>query len=214
MAHDPLSQRFMYGESINVALLDLMGELCGSVLDLGCGTGLWAPELRRQGAARLTGIEPSPASAARAREHYDHVAIAPVEELELADLGGTPFDRVVAADVLEHLVDPWEALRRLHEWTRPGGELAVSVPNLRYYRVSVALMLGGRFEYQPSGVMDWTHLRWFTQRSLRHTLTHCGWHPVRWEWALTGKRDRLSRVSAGCLDGLLGSQIRVVSVRA
>jgi 2-polyprenyl-3-methyl-5-hydroxy-6-metoxy-1,4-benzoquinol methylase len=206
-------QRFAYGGSINNGLLEIMGRLNGAVLDVGCGVGLWAPELRRQGATQLTGIDSSLLAAALARDRYDHIVAAPIESLELDDLGGKPFEHVVAADVLEHLVDPWAALRLFHDWTRVGAQLAVSVPNLRYYKVSLALVMGGRFEYEPSGVMDWTHLRWFTKRSLSHSLAHSGWRPIRWGWALGGKRELVSHISGGCLDGLCASQIRVVSVR-
>ena len=178
-----LMQSFSYGESINAELLKLMGELRGPVLDIGCGVGVWASELRRLGPRSWSGSNrqrrrpPRPATAttvSSARRRDPRTGGSRWRSLRARRRGRrarAPRRPVVGA-------------APFHGWTQPGGQLAVSVPNLRYYRVSLALVLAGRFEYQPSGVMDWTHLRWFTQTSLQHALTHCGWRPIRWGWAL------------------------------
>lgn len=214
MAATHLQQSFVYGEVVNVGLLNLLGSLHGPVLDVGCGAGAWADSLRSAGASPLIGIEPHEAAAERARLGYDLIVGERLEDLDLRALGGEHFGAVIAADVLEHLVDPWEALRRFHRWSRPGATLAVSVPNARYYRVSGGLLLAGRFTYGRSGVMDWTHLRWFTQLSLDRSLRLTGWVPQRWDLAVSGKRMHLGRVLGGRTDPLLASQIRVVAEKA
>jgi len=214
MATDVLPQPFVYGGVVNADLLALLGPLSGSVLDVGCGVGAWADALRAAGAQRLTGIEPAADAAAEARTRYDAVIAEPIEQLEPATLGGTAFAHVIAADVLEHLADPWSVLRALHGWAFPGATLAVSVPNARHYRVSLGLLLGGRFTYRASGVMDWTHLRWFTRASLDHALRRTGWTPQRWRWVTAGRSRTLGTATRGVSDPFLAQQIHVVARRA
>ena len=82
---------------------------------------------------------------------------------------------IILADVLEHLVDPWAALRFLHSHTAKGCRLALSVPNVRHYKVSMPLLFRGEFGYEDYGIMDRTHLHFFTRGSLIDTLDECGW---------------------------------------
>jgi hypothetical protein len=77
--------------------------------------------------------------------------------------------------VLEHLVDPWTALRELHERTGPACRLALSVPNVRHYTVVLPLLCKGEFRYRDQGIMDRTHLHFFTRDSLVEMLRECGW---------------------------------------
>jgi 2-polyprenyl-3-methyl-5-hydroxy-6-metoxy-1,4-benzoquinol methylase len=183
----------------------------GRLLDLGSGVGSWAPRLRSAGARELVALDPSAAAIAVAAEVYDTAVVGTIEATELPDVGGEPFDVIVAADVLEHLVDPWQVLEKLRSWAAPDGLLAISVPNLRFYRLVGNLLLRGDFEYEPWGVRDWTHLRWFTRRSLGHTLRRSGWEPVRWVTSATPKGRLLARVSEQLANDFLRQQLTVVA---
>jgi 2-polyprenyl-3-methyl-5-hydroxy-6-metoxy-1,4-benzoquinol methylase len=208
-----ISQDFVYGEVVNTRLLSLLGDMRGAALDVGCGVGAWADALRESGATSLVGVEPNGEAAARARGSYDLVVEDALEHLDLDALSGQPFSHVIVADVLEHLVNPWDALRRLHRLAGPSATLAISVPNARYYRLSLGLLVMGKFSYGRAGVMDWTHLRWFTQSSLDRSLRLTGWLPQRWDWEISGRRARLGALLRGTTDPLLASQIRVVATR-
>jgi len=199
-----------YGEVVNFGLLDLF-EPRRRVLDVGCGTGAWVPELRRKGAQDIVGIEFATAAADQAELVYDRLVREPVEKVALDDLGGQPFDTIIAADVIEHLVDPWRELRRWTAWAAPGGQLVLSTPNLRYFRLLDSLVRG-RFDYSDEGgLMDRTHLRWFTQRSLANELELAGWQPVVWGTP-DGRRSRLlDRASLGLLQDFLVPQLRAVA---
>lgn len=211
-AHAGMRAR-VYGENINWRLLELFRP-GRRVLDIGCGTGAWGPALRSRGAQVLVGVEITPEAAEAARRFYDRVLEGPSEELDLAQLGGT-FDTIVAADVIEHLVDPFDELRRWAEWCSPGGELVISTPNLRHFRVLRELVARGRFDYvDGGGPMDRTHLRWFTQASLADALADAGWRALRWGCLTTGKSGRLNSLAGGRLDGLLAPQIQLVAGRA
>jgi 2-polyprenyl-3-methyl-5-hydroxy-6-metoxy-1,4-benzoquinol methylase len=211
MSERPLQQAFVYGETDNVDVLRGLGEISGRLLDVGSGAGSWAPRLRAAGARELVALDPSATAIALAGKRYDAAVIGTIEDAELPELGGERFDVIVAADVLEHLVDPWKALQKLRSWSAPGATLAVSVPNLRYYRLVGNLVLRGEFEYQPWGVRDWTHLRWFTRRSLARALVACGWEPLRWVTTPTRKGALLAKVSKQLVNDLMRPQLTVVA---
>ncbi len=119
---------------------------------------------------------------------------------------------IVVADVLEHLVDPVAgAAKSCAAGRRRGALLAVSVPNLRFYRLVGNLVLRGEFEYEPWGVRDWTHLRWFTRRSLARSLAASGWEPQRWVTSTTLKGRLLGRVSEQLANDFLRQQLTVVA---
>jgi 2-polyprenyl-3-methyl-5-hydroxy-6-metoxy-1,4-benzoquinol methylase len=202
-----------YGAVIHDAFLDFL-PIRGRVLDVGCGEGAWAGSLRARGAAALVGIEPNPRAATVAADRYDVVHLGAVESAALADLGGEAFDLVLFADVLEHLVDPWAVLRQARSWVADEGVLGISVPNLRHVRVVADLALRGRFSYEDSGVMDRTHLRWFTRESLTAALAETGWRPVRWGGKVSPRVRRVNASLGGRLEPFLAAQNYVLAARA
>jgi 2-polyprenyl-3-methyl-5-hydroxy-6-metoxy-1,4-benzoquinol methylase len=155
---------------------ELVGRLprpVGNVLDVGCGEGRTGPSLRKAGATRIVGIELEPAAAAAAAEIYDEVREGSVES-ELDSIEG-PFDTILLYDVLEHLVDPWELLRKLQRVAAPGTRVHVSIPNARHWTLLRDLALRGTFGYTEAEHRDVTHLRWFTRRDLVQLLESTGW---------------------------------------
>jgi len=146
----------------------------GRVLDVGCGQGRTGRSLREAGATWISGVELDPAAAEDAAAVYDEVRAGAVES-ELDALTGGPFDTFLLYDVLEHLVDPWEVLRRLHGSARPGARVHVSVPNARHWTLLRDLAVRGTFGYTEAEHRDVTHLRWFTPRDLVQLLDGTGW---------------------------------------
>ena len=212
MPQESLAQTFVYGDFVNEELLRGIGPIAGArLLDVGAGNGSWAPRLRAAGARELVALDPSAAAIEEARLRYDHAVVGAVEDTTLEELGGERFDVIVAADVLEHLVDPWRAARLLRSWAAPDAVLAVSVPNMRFYRLLGNLALRGEFEYEPYGVRDWTHLRWFTRKSLGRMLSGAGWEPERWVSTTSQKGRLLARVSDSLANDLLRQQLMVIT---
>ena len=162
-----------YFDRNRAELVRLLPRPLGRVLDLGCGEGGTGASLRAAGAASISGVELDPAAAAVAAEAYDEVLVGAVEE-QLGRLHGS-FDTFLAYDLLEHLVDPWELLRRLHPVAAPGARLHVSVPNARHWTLLRDLGVRGTFGYTPAEHRDVTHLRWFTRRDLVALLAATGW---------------------------------------
>jgi 2-polyprenyl-3-methyl-5-hydroxy-6-metoxy-1,4-benzoquinol methylase len=149
-----------YGRLRHDAKIGLLRAPLGHVLDLGCAEGVNAAALRLRGAASLTGVELDPAFAAAARERYDEVIEGSVPE----DLPERRFDTILAYDILEHLYDPWAVVRQLAGMLEPGGQLHISLPNARSKKLWLPLVLRGTFAYEPEGIMDVTHLRFFARR--------------------------------------------------
>ncbi len=141
------------------------------ILDLGCAAGALGTALKHRQAAHVTGIELDPSYAADAERTLDRVICADADA-GLAQLEG-PFDAIVAADVLEHLVDPWATACRCAELLQPGGTLVVSVPNVQYLKTFKELAKG-HWPREDAGLFDRTHLRWFTIADAQELVTQAG----------------------------------------
>ena len=144
------------------------------VLEVGCGGASFAAALKAARGVHVTGIEAFPDAAAQAATRIDRVIAAGIEAA-LPQLDGEQFDCIVANDVLEHLVDPWAVLRGLRPLLRPDAVFIASIPNVRYLPVLKDYVLRGQWQYQLDGVMDRTHLRFFTQRSMRELFESSGY---------------------------------------
>lgn len=156
-------------------VLGLVGNDCKRVLDVGCSTGALGRALKEHGPMRVVGMELLPEAAAIAEQHLDRVITGDVEALLAADaLSGERFDTVIMADVLEHLRDPWTALRHAAEQLAPGGALVASIPNVRHMSTLFSLVLLGRWPYRERGIHDHTHLRFFTKRNIEELFEGAG----------------------------------------
>jgi 2-polyprenyl-3-methyl-5-hydroxy-6-metoxy-1,4-benzoquinol methylase len=151
-------------EEVNRALVALVGRP-RTVLDVGCGVGLNGAAIKKKG-ARVTGLEIVPRSIERARAVLDEVVSADItsDAAVREALGGRKFDLIVFADVLEHMIDGRSVIERFLPYLEEDGQILVSLPNVAAWTVRLGL-LAGRFEYQSSGILDDTHVRFFTRKS-------------------------------------------------
>jgi 2-polyprenyl-3-methyl-5-hydroxy-6-metoxy-1,4-benzoquinol methylase len=140
------------------------------LLDVGAADGLLSRKLTDRG-WRVTAIEGDPVLAQAGARHCERMITANLDR-ETPDPGG-PFDAIVYGDVLEHLVDPLRVLVELDRNLAPGGYVIISVPNVAHLWIRL-LLLVGRFDYLDRGILDQTHLRFFTERSLRAMLADAG----------------------------------------
>lgn len=165
------------------------------VLDLGCCTGTLGAALKRRQDVTVVGVEIDPACAAVASSRLDRVVVSDVE-LFLASPAPAeaPFDCLLAADVLEHLVDPWLALERAVELLAPGATVVISLPNVTHYRAIWRVLREGRWPREDVGLFDRTHLRWFTLEDGLELLRGAGLRPTSVEpnyWSRPGWRVRV-----------------------
>lgn len=141
------------------------------VLEVGCGTGSLTRIVADACGAEVVGIEPDSYRADRARMRGLEVHEGYLSQELIRDIG--LFDVVLLADVLEHVSNPQTMLLTSRQALRAGGTLVVSVPNVAHWSVRVDIARG-RFHYQPTGIMDATHLRWFTLSTLRALIVSSG----------------------------------------
>ncbi len=157
-----------------------MVEMIGSnktVLDVGCATGYLAKTLRAFQNS-VTGVEYDREAAERARAFAERVVVADLDHVDLRQaLDGQTFDVIVFGDVLEHLRDPLPPLRQARSLLAPGGYVVISIPNVAHGDVRMSLLLG-RFPYRNLGLLDSTHLRFFTRANLRELLEDAGFAAI------------------------------------
>jgi 2-polyprenyl-3-methyl-5-hydroxy-6-metoxy-1,4-benzoquinol methylase len=140
------------------------------LLDVGAADGLLSRRLTEL-EWRVTAIEGDPALAQAGARHCERMLTLNLDR-EIP-VGEGPFDVIVYGDVLEHLVDPLRVLVELDRSLAPGGFVIISVPNIAHLWIRL-LLLFGRFDYLDRGILDHSHLRFFTERSLRAMLADAG----------------------------------------
>ena len=176
------------------------------VLDVGCGTGSVTLIANRGRGNTVCAIEPDPDRAATAKARGIDVYNGVLDDAWLQ--GRERFDVVMSSDVLEHLAAPADLLRRFVAAARPGGLVILSVPNVAHWSVRWNL-LWGRFNYEPVGIMDATHLRWFTEATLRALVESAGLEIVELRQTAGSDIPPYGRGLWGRIDG----RIRVPLVR-
>lgn len=162
-------------ERENSHSLQLRAVAPGSrVLEFGCATGYLSRYMQEQLRCRVTGVELVPEYAERARPYCERVVVGDLDQLDLAAIFGEGrFDVALFGDVLEHLKDPRQVLTSLHGLLEPQGLVVATIPNVAHGDVRLAL-LAGNFEYRRLGLLDETHLRFFTLASARQLFEEAG----------------------------------------
>jgi SAM-dependent methyltransferase/uncharacterized coiled-coil protein SlyX len=166
--------------STHTKLINMVGEN-KKVVDFGCWTGGVAAILKERGCT-VTGVEIDAEAAEEARKVCDKVIVGDLNDLDLAEaLGGEKYDVGLFGDIIEHLTDPRNALAGMRESLAPGGYIVVSVPNVAHASVRLAL-LKGQFDYEDTGILDATHLRFYTRESIADLLESCGYLVDVMDW--------------------------------
>src|SRR5579862_1741716 len=190
------------------------------VLDVGCGTGSVSEVIQKMTGAQIIAIEPDVERAAAARSRGLNAFQGFLSEDFLEEHG--PFDVIVFADVLEHLSNPAEMVSLARKGLAPNGSIVASVPNVAHWFVRVDL-LRGRFDYRDCGIMDATHLRWFTRKTVVEFFERLGFrvtaldctvnielaeyrYRVPWRWFKESNRRRLVEMLTKRFPGLFGCQ--------
>jgi 2-polyprenyl-3-methyl-5-hydroxy-6-metoxy-1,4-benzoquinol methylase len=175
------------------------------VVDIGCASGALLKLVKQRGARRTIGVEARPEVAAElaASGEVDEVLCLDIER-DALPLDAGSADVVIVSHVLEHMADPWSVLRTIRGLLKPGGVLVGALPNIRHIRVVFDLLVRGQWKYVESGVMDKTHLRFFTRHSLNSLLCEEGFvvGEMRPEIGV-GKATLVSRATFGLFDDLL-----------
>lgn len=147
------------------------------VLEVGCAGGATGKRLKELlSVDYYVGVEISEEAAGVAKQHLDKVIVGDIEKMDLTDdcgLKQSDFDLVLALDVLEHLYNPWDLLATLSEYLKPGGHVVASIPNIQNILI-IKDLIKGKWKYEDAGILDVTHLRFFTLEEIERMFSGAG----------------------------------------
>jgi 2-polyprenyl-3-methyl-5-hydroxy-6-metoxy-1,4-benzoquinol methylase len=187
------------------------------ILDVGCAAGYFGGYLKQKGYAQTVwGIELDRTAAEQARARVDRVFCANLNQRSAADiLGDTPenFDCIICADILEHLNDPWKVLHDLSGFLSAEGRIIVSLPNIRHWSISLPLVFRGEWMYSDAGILDRTHLRFFTRRTMIELFDKANLRVVAEQPLIRGLSTKIDRYSLHAFRELLAFQWVLIGMR-
>jgi 2-polyprenyl-3-methyl-5-hydroxy-6-metoxy-1,4-benzoquinol methylase len=153
--------------------LSLVPENIKRILDAGCADGSLSAGFNSRG-IEITGIEMDSFLAKQAKERLGEVFPADIESFDPPFLNHY-FDCILFADVLEHLKNPAGILAKYKQYLNDNGCVIASIPNVRYYKLIIRLLLGGTWDYMDTGILDKSHLRFFTLINIKELLEDAGY---------------------------------------
>lgn len=185
-----------------------------SILEIGCsfgGTGRLALESGKCG--QYHGVDINEAAAKVASQNLSSIQVGNVEEIDFSERGA-PYDAIIMSEVLEHLIEPWSLVERLFPLIKPGGRFYASSPNVANLNI-IRRLFRSEFEYQEVGIMDITHLRWFTHKSYRAMFEKAGYNIISCGGlgSLSKKQALFNAVTMKYVWYLFYSQLMIVAQR-
>jgi glycosyltransferase involved in cell wall biosynthesis/SAM-dependent methyltransferase len=165
------------------------------LLDVGCGGGDFGHALKQHGMKEVHGIELVERAWKEAQKVLDQAHLGNIEQMELPYEDGY-FDCITFSDVLEHLRNPIDALRKASRVLAQDGVILMSIPNVRFHQV-VTMLLNGRWKYEDAGILDRTHLRFFTAAEILEMVRESGLIPLHIQPLSNGSSDSLPRAEDG-----------------
>lgn len=188
-----------YPDSARSELIALVSGHPTRALEIGCHKGATGAALKRKFyPLHYVGIEVNARAADVARTRLDEVIVGDILSMSIESHASlrVPFDLIVLSDVLEHLYDPWATLRRLRRLLAPKGRIYVSLPNVRNFALINRLAMG-HWTYEPQGLLDITHIRFFTRAEAVRMFAETGFRVLAEESVLDPniRRDQLPTTS-------------------
>ncbi len=177
-----------YYEQSRKEMLPFIPTSVKKLLDIGCNKGAFGFLIKSVYGAEVTGIELDSAFASIAAEQLDKVIVGDIN-IVLKDLPDKYFDCISCNDVLEHLLDPYSVLTALKSKLTSDGVIVCSLPNVRYWDNLKNLLLKKQWKYMDHGILDRTHLRFFTELSMRDMFDSLGFEIVRMEGITPTRSD-------------------------
>lgn len=162
-----------YYKNIRPEMLHYIPNSAKTILEVGCGAGNFSAQLVKEG-VETWGIEPFEKSAKEAQDKLHKVVIGTLDE-KLRELPDEYFDAIVMNDVIEHLLEPWDDIVKLKSKLKKDGVLVTSIPNVRYSKNIFKLIFKRDWKYTDDLILDRTHYRFFTKRSIKRMYKDCGY---------------------------------------
>lgn len=151
-----------------------------TVLEIGCASGHFGKYLKGRAGCKVWAVELDPRLAEIAKPHYETVLVADIQKENGTDpLKDLKFDVILCSNVLEHLTDPLKALLRLKKHIKPGGFFCIALPNIAHWKVRLGLLFGN-FNYTETGILDESHLKFFTFSTAAALMREAGLQIESW----------------------------------
>ena len=217
MPQEYIDKSTSYFDDARTEIEPLLAPYAERALEIGCGTGQtmrWLLETHRT--KRAWGLELFEPAAQLSRKHFEEVLVGDAEVAIKTSFEGMKFDLILCLDVLEHMVDPWQFVQALENRLAPGGRLVVSLPNIRCLKVLAPLVLLGRWRYKTDGILDRTHLRFFTRET---AVSLVNTKAFRFDRCIAhtepgSKLELMNRFTLGLLEDFAAKQYLIASTRA
>jgi GT2 family glycosyltransferase/glycosyltransferase involved in cell wall biosynthesis/ubiquinone/menaquinone biosynthesis C-methylase UbiE/Flp pilus assembly protein TadD len=161
-----------YFQQERLDVMSVVPDDAKRILDVGCGEGILGRGLLTKGVREVTGIEVNPGVCEKAKKNLTHVIQGNIEEMEIS-FPERYFDCIIFADILEHLKDPLSTLKELKNKLSDSGVVVASIPNVQYHGV-LNMLAKGEWKYGNSGILDRTHLRFFTKKEIKTLFADAG----------------------------------------
>ena len=179
-----------YYENVRNDLIPLIPNDAKCILEVGCASGMTGRELKRRNGAFVAGIELNANAATAAKNVLDDVLHGDIEKIDLP-YRDSSFDCILFADVLEHLIDPLSTLIKVRRLLKKGGSVVASIPNVQFHGV-IHQLIEGNWTYEKEGILDETHLRFFTYKEIEKIFSQAGYSIQKVEEVLDPQYDKFS----------------------
>lgn len=178
------------------------------ILDIGCGTGLLGAFFRTNQQCEVHGIEINESAYNGAKGNLHQVHRANIEAIDLP-YSANYFDVIIMGDVLEHLINPMGTINKLLKVLKPEGQIHITVPNIRYWKVLKNLVFNDKWQYESWGILDYTHLRFFTKTSIVDLMKMNDIKVIKAEWVIQNpsKSHMINKSTFALFAGFLASHI-------
>lgn len=163
-----------YYSSIRFDMLKFLPNNAKTILEVGCGNGAFAQEIMNSREAEIWGIEMMEEPANEAKQKMHKVFIGECEKF-IDDLPDNYFDVIYFNDVLEHIFDPGDVLKKIKQKLKSNGVVISSIPNARFYRTLKMYVFEKDWKYEDSGIMDFTHIKFYTKKSIKRLYEDAGY---------------------------------------
>ncbi len=170
-----------YDDKPRMDLMDLIPESCNHILEIGCGTGATGSFIKRKNPdVTYIGLEIDEQAARIAESRLNKVLVVDIEKVYPDELNfeKESFDLIIAADVLEHLYDPWRVMHFLQGYLKKNGKALLSFPNTQNINL-IANLVQGHWTYEKYGLLDATHIRFFTWNEIEKLLQGTGYRILK-----------------------------------
>lgn len=174
-----------------------------TILEIGCGTGATLIEIKKRNpGVKIYGIDIVDTELENKNNFFDFIC-GNIEEI-IIPYPKRFFDVIILADVIEHLIDPWSCIKKLSQYLSDKGIIIATIPNVLYYRVIGKMVFYGDFEYTESGILDITHLRFFTKKTIIKLFKESGFNNISTDHIISTKKGNIiNLLTFGFLENFL-----------